>query len=144
MRIEKRSPTPGGMPLRIEGISKTYAGRTGYVEALRPVNLTVESGGFVCLLGPSGCGKSTLLSIVAGLEEASEGVIWADEQKVTGPGTDRVLLFQEAALFPWLDVLGNVKFGLHQKQLSASERARIALRFIDMVHLNGFEKSFVH
>jgi len=144
MQIEKGSPTPGGIPLRIEGVSKTYAGRTGNVEALRPVNLTVEPGEFVCLLGPSGCGKSTLLSIVAGLEEASGGVIWANEQKVTGPGTDRVLLFQEAALFPWLDVLGNVEFGLRQKQLSASERTRIALRFIDMVHLNGFEKSFVH
>lgn len=144
MHIEKWSPSPGGIPLRIEGVSKTYAGRTGNVEALRPVNLTVEPGEFVCLLGPSGCGKSTLLSIVAGLEEASEGTIWANEQKVTGPGTDRVLLFQEAALFPWLDVLGNVEFGLRQKHLSASERTRIALRFIDMVHLNGFEKSFVH
>ena len=97
------------------------AGRTGTVDALRPVNLEVEAGEFVCLLGPSGCGKSTLLNIVAGLEEASTGSVWANGKRVHGPGTDRVLLFQEAALFPWLDIQSNVEFGLRQIGLSAKE-----------------------
>ena len=65
--------TPGGIPLKIEGVSKIFPGRTGVVEALRPVDVEVQAGEFVCLLGPSGCGKSTLLSIIAGLEPATEG-----------------------------------------------------------------------
>jgi NitT/TauT family transport system ATP-binding protein len=135
---------PGGIPLRIEGVSKTFAGRACPVEALRPVDVDVAAGEFVCLLGPSGCGKSTLLSIIAGLEAASSGTIWADGRKVRGPGTDRVLLFQEAALFPWLDVQHNVEFGLRQAGLPARERVAEARRFIELVHLKGFEHSYVH
>jgi len=135
---------PGGIPLKIEGVSKIFAGRAGLVEALRPVDVDVAAGEFVCLLGPSGCGKSTLLSIIAGLETASSGTIWADGRKVRGPGTDRVLLFQEAALFPWLDVQHNVEFGLRQAGVPARERAVVARRFIELVHLKGFERSYVH
>ncbi len=137
-------PAPGGIPLKIEGVSKTFTGRAGAVEALQHVDLDVAAGEFVCLLGPSGCGKSTLLSIIAGLETASSGTIWAAGQKVRGPGTDRVLLFQEAALFPWLDVQHNVEFGLRQAGTPPRERAAIARRFIEGVHLKGFEKSYVH
>jgi NitT/TauT family transport system ATP-binding protein len=135
---------PGGIPLRIEGVSKTFPGRKGSVEALLPVNLEVEAGEFVCLLGPSGCGKSTLLSIIAGLEAASGGTIWANGKQVDGPGTDRVLLFQEAALFPWLDVQHNVEFGLRQIGTPAKERRALARRFLELVHLKGFERSYVH
>jgi NitT/TauT family transport system ATP-binding protein len=138
------SPTPGGISLKVEGVTKTFPGRAGIVEALRPVDVDVAAGEFVCLLGPSGCGKSTLLSIIAGLEPATGGTIWADGRKVRGPGTDRVLLFQEAALFPWLDVQRNVEFGLRQAGMSAKERAATARRFIELVHLKGFERSYVH
>src|SRR5258706_3734611 len=136
--------TPGGIPLRIEGVTKFFAGRSGTVEALRPVDVDVTAGEFICLLGPSGCGKSTLLSIIAGLEPASSGSIWADGRKVHSPGTDRVLLFQEAALFPWLDVQRNVEFGLRQAGMSKKERVALARHFIELVHLKGFERSFVH
>lgn len=135
---------PGGIPLRIEGVSKTFPGRKGSVEALLPVNLEVEAGEFVCLLGPSGCGKSTLLSIIAGLETASSGTIWANGRQIHGPGTDRVLLFQEAALFPWLDVQHNVEFGLRQIGTPTKERRALARRFLELVHLKGFERSYVH
>jgi NitT/TauT family transport system ATP-binding protein len=135
---------PGGIPLKIEGVSKIFTGRSGLVEALRPVDVEVQAGEFVCLLGPSGCGKSTLLSIIAGLESATDGVVLADGRIVRSPGTDRVLLFQEAALFPWLDVLHNVEFGLRQVGIPAKERAATALRFIELVHLKGFERSYVH
>src|SRR5947209_1627006 len=137
-------PAPGGIPLKIEGVTKTFAGRAGPVEALRPVDVDVAAGEFVCLLGPSGCGKSTLLSIIAGLEPASSGSIWADGRRVQSPGTDRVLLFQEAALFPWLDVQRNVEFGLRQAGMGKKERAALARHFIELVHLKGFERSFVH
>ncbi len=135
---------PGGIPLRIDGVSKTFPGRKGSVEALRPVNLEVEAGEFVCLLGPSGCGKSTLLNIIAGLEPASTGSVWANDKPVQGPGTDRVLLFQEAALFPWLDVQHNVEFGLRQIGTPAKERRASARPFLELVHLKGFERSYVH
>jgi sulfonate transport system ATP-binding protein len=134
----------GGIPLKIEGVSKTFTGRAGTVEALRPVDVDVEAGQFICLLGPSGCGKSTLLSIIAGLEIPTSGVVWAGGRKVRGPGTDRVLLFQEAALFPWLDVQRNVEFGLRQAGMSAKERSATAQRYIELVHLKGFERSYVH
>jgi NitT/TauT family transport system ATP-binding protein len=135
---------PGGIPLRIEGVSKTFPGRSGSLEALQTVHLAVEAGEFVCLLGPSGCGKSTLLSIIAGLESASTGTVWANGRQVQGPGTDRVLLFQEAALFPWLDVEHNVEFGLRQIGTPARERRALARRFLELVHLQGFERSYVH
>jgi NitT/TauT family transport system ATP-binding protein len=135
---------PGGIPLKIENITKTFNGRAGIVEALHPVDVDVEAGEFVCLLGPSGCGKSTLLSIIAGLETPTSGAVFADGRKVRGPGTDRVLLFQEAALFPWLDVRRNVEFGLRQQGMPAKERAAIAQRHIELVHLKGFERSYVH
>ncbi len=133
---------PGGIPLRIDGVSKTFSGRTQTVEALLAVNLEVAAGEFVCLLGPSGCGKSTLLSIIAGLETATTGTVWANGREVRGPGTDRVLLFQEAALFPWLDVQHNVEFGLRQAGVSARERTTLAQHFIELVHLKGFERSY--
>src|SRR6202048_4724911 len=124
-RIEQTAsndqPAPGGIPLKIEGVSKTFVGRARSVEALSPVNVDIAAGEFICLLGPSGCGKSTLLSIIAGLEAASSGTIWANDKQVDGPGTDRVLLFQEAALFPWLDVQHNVEFGLRQIGTPARE-----------------------
>lgn len=135
---------PGGISLRLSGVSKTFAGRKEPVEALRPVDLDVEASEFVCLLGPSGCGKSTLLSIIAGLESASSGAIWADGREVRGAGTDRVLLFQEAALFPWLDVRGNIEFGLRQTGMPAKQRGDIAQSLIERVRLTGFERSYVH
>ncbi|MGZ6388911.1 MAG: ABC transporter ATP-binding protein [Ktedonobacterales bacterium] len=134
----------GGISLRLSGVTKTFAGRRGTVEALRPVDLKVDAGEFVCLLGPSGCGKSTLLSIIAGLEGATTGAIWADGREVRGAGTDRVLLFQEAALFPWLDVRGNIEFGLRQTGMPAKQRGEIAHRLIERVRLTGFERSYVH
>ncbi len=148
LRVERTmrndQPTPGGIPLKIEGVSKIFPGRAGAIEALRPVDIDVATGEFVCLLGPSGCGKSTLLSIIAGLEPPSGGTVLADGRIVRGPGTDRVLLFQEAALFPWLDVQHNVEFGLRQAGMPAKERAATARRYIELVHLKGFERSFVH
>ncbi|HEU0000463.1 MAG TPA: ABC transporter ATP-binding protein [Ktedonobacteraceae bacterium] len=135
---------PGGISLKVEGVSKVFPGHSGAVEALRPVDVDIAAGEFICLLGPSGCGKSTLLSIIAGLESASGGKVLADGKVVRGAGTDRVLLFQEAALFPWLDVQRNVEFGLRQAGIRAKERADIARRFIEIVHLKGFERSYAH
>ena len=130
--------------LRVQGVSKTFTSGRKMVQALRPVDLKVATGEFVCFLGPSGCGKSTLLSIIAGLEGVSSGTVWANGREVKGPGTDRILLFQEAALFPWLNVQHNVEFGLQQMGIPAKKRRAIAHKFIEVVHLKGFERSYVH
>jgi len=114
------------------------------VHALGPIDLRVERGEFVCLVGPSGCGKSTLLGNIAGLETADAGSLRANGREVRGPSPDRVLLFQEAALFPWLDVQANVEFGLRERGIPRCERKQAAQHYVDLVHLNGFERSFVH
>src|SRR5664279_1700400 len=101
--------------LAIEHVSKSFQSSSGLVQALENVSLSVSEGEFVCLVGASGCGKSTLLNIIAGLEEPDSGAVLADGKPIAGPGRERLVMFQEAALFPWLDVLGNVLFGLKLK-----------------------------
>jgi NitT/TauT family transport system ATP-binding protein len=133
-----------GTALDVQGVSKSYQQRDGTLLALSPVDVHVRAGEFLCIVGPSGCGKSTLLSIVAGLEPASTGRVIANGRLVEGPGPERILLFQEAALFPWLDVRGNVEFGLRERGIGRKERAELAQRYIDLVHLSGFESSYVH
>src|SRR5262249_13835766 len=119
--------------LAIDGVSKWF--RDGVVEthALENVSLQVEEGEFVCLVGPSGCGKSTLLNMIAGLEFPDQGGIMADGRMVQGPGRERMVMFQESALFPWLTVLGNVLFGLKLKpSLTDAERVEVARYYIKL------------
>jgi NitT/TauT family transport system ATP-binding protein len=112
--------------------------------ALHDVNIEVHAGEFVCLLGPSGCGKTTLLYALAGHIEPSGGRISIDGVKVKGPGPDRLLVFQEPALFPWLSVRQNLVFALRARGLSRGEAAARAAEFIPLVHLEGFEDALPH
>lgn len=131
--------------LRVENVSKTFKSRTGPVQALDRVSLKVNEGEFVCLVGASGCGKSTLLNIIAGLEKPDEGTVTADGQPVTQPGRERLVMFQEAALFPWLDVLGNVLFGLKLKHnLTNKDRKEVARYYLELVGLTKFERANIH
>jgi len=114
------------------------------VEAFRDVSLTVNRREFVCLVGPSGCGKSTFLRSIAGLERPTSGQILVTGHKVTRPGADRGMVFQEYALFPWKTTRANVEFGLRLKGVGKEERGAIARRFIDLVGLQGFEDKFPH
>ncbi len=131
------------MKVDLRGVTKTFEGKHP-VLALDAIDLAVGAGEFVCLLGPSGCGKSTLLNLVAGLDRPTSGDVLIDGQPVQGPGTDRVMIFQTAALFPWLDVLGNVAFGLRMTGGARREREEVARRYLRMVHLLDFEQTFVH
>lgn len=134
----------GGLPLHIQDVSKQFHTNSGMLTALEPVSLDVAAGEFVCLLGPSGCGKSTLLNLIAGLDAPTTGSVSVGGQLVHGPGPDRALLFQEAALFPWLDVQRNVEFGLRQRGVPRRQRAEVAADLLARVNLQGFERNFVH
>ena len=131
--------------LVVEGVSKWFRARKADVHALDDVNIEVTEGEVVCLVGPSGCGKSTLLDIIAGLTKPDRGRVLADGRPVEGPGRQRLVMFQESALFPWLDVFGNVMFGLKlRSDLSNRERREIALRYLQLVGLEKFVHAHVH
>src|SRR5450755_3490864 len=131
--------------LAIESVSKSFKTATGTVQALDRVSLKVSEGEFVCLVGASGCGKSTLLNIIAGLEKPDSGLVMANGKPVTSPGRERHVMFQEAALFPWLDVLGNVLFGLRLKPgLRDKDRLDVAKYYLELVGLTRFEHSNIH
>jgi len=112
--------------------------------ALDNINLQVHAGEFVCIVGPSGCGKSTLLHLIAGLQPQTSGQILIDGKPVQGPGTDRILIFQEHGLFPWLTVGQNVEFGMKMKGIPKAEREEKTRYYLRLVHLAKFEKSYIH
>jgi len=130
--------------LIIDKVSKSFSERKGgkVTHALQDFNLEVGAGEFVTIVGPSGCGKTTLLKIVAGLEIASEGAVYLDQNRVTGPGPERGLVFQDFALFPWRDVTGNVVFGPELLKVPAAERVKTAEHYIRLVGLSGNERKY--
>src|SRR5437879_8545770 len=131
--------------LAIEGVSKNFRSASGDVLALDRVSLNVAEAEFVCLVGASGCGKSTLLNIIAGLEKPDSGTVLQDGKPVTGPGRERLVMFQEPALFPWLNVFGNVLFGLKLKpNLTNKDRHDVAKYYLELVGLSRFERANVH
>jgi NitT/TauT family transport system ATP-binding protein len=127
-------------------VSKTYFDPAGNnsVLALSDISLTVGAQQFVSVIGPSGCGKSTFLRIVAGLDRPTSGEIQVSGRRVTGPGADRGMVFQEYALLPWKTTEANVEFGLRLKKMPREKRRAITQRFIDLVGLTGFEKKYPH
>jgi NitT/TauT family transport system ATP-binding protein len=138
------APRTDGPKLRLRGVERTFRTGRGATAALGPLDLDVREGEFVCCVGPSGCGKTTLLNLVAGLEAPDRGEVIFDGRPVTGPGPDRIVIFQELGLFPWMTVLGNVEFGLKLRGVAAAERRERALRQLRLVHLTGFEQARVH
>jgi NitT/TauT family transport system ATP-binding protein len=131
--------------LAIDNVSKSFQSASGAVLALDHVSLTVAEGEFVCLVGASGCGKTTLLNIIAGLEKPDSGSVLADGKPVTGPGRERLVMFQEPALFPWLDVFGNVLFPLKLKaNLTNKDRRDVAKYYLELVGLSRFEHANIH
>jgi len=127
----------------VENVSKVFKGRAGIVKALQDINLSIREGEIFCLIGPSGCGKTTLLNIIAGLEKPTSGEVFLDGKKIYGPSPERQVVFQQFALFPWMTVLENVEFGLRfKKNISASERRKIAMKYIEFMGLKGFENAY--
>lgn len=128
-----------GKPLSLHGLAKRYTSADGrVVEALLPVDLDIAAGEFLVVVGPSGCGKSTMLNILAGLTPPSGGEARIGEVLVRGPDIDRGMVFQDYALFPWLDAIGNVEFGLERKGVPRRQRREVAMRYLEMVGLADF------
>ena len=126
-------------------VGKKFQSTTrGVTAALRDMSLTVEDGEFVCLVGPSGCGKTTLLNLIGGLERPDDGEVRVHGKRVRGPGPDRGVMFQDAALFPWLSVAENVAFGMKELRLSRAVREARAKKYLDLVKMSGFAKAWVH
>ena len=131
--------------IEVQHVCKTYAtAHRGALPALEDVSLCVRRGEFVCLLGPSGCGKSTLLNIMSGLETADSGRILQNGLPTAHPENTRAIVFQDFALFPWLNVLGNVMFSLRHSKLSRKERETVAREKLKSVGLASYEKAQVH
>jgi sulfonate transport system ATP-binding protein len=131
--------------LAIEEVSKSFQSASRAVLALDRVSLNVAEGEFVCLVGASGCGKTTLLNIIAGLDKPDRGSVLADGKPVAGPGRERLVMFQEPALFPWLNVFGNVLFGLKLKpNLTNKDRREVAKYYLELVGLSRFEHANIY
>jgi NitT/TauT family transport system ATP-binding protein len=127
-----------------QGVGKTYAAKTGTVEALRGIDLACGTGEFVCLLGLSGCGKSTLLQLIAGLERATAGTIEINGRAIDGPAAETSIVFQDHGLFPWMTVERNVAFNMKARGVPAAERRAQAAAFIAMTGLSGFATRYPH
>ena len=130
------------MPLVIQGLNKHFDNSDK--ATLNEIDLEIESGEFVCIVGASGCGKSTLLNLVAGLEKPTGGKILLDGKEVTGPGADRTVMFQEHGLFPWLNVIENVKFGMKLAGVPKDEQEQKAMHYLKMVHLEDYKDYPIH
>ena len=110
--------------------------------ALEDVSFSIAPNEFVSIVGRSGCGKTTLLNLIAGLLKTSQGQILINQKAVEGPGLDRGMVFQNAALFPWLTAIENIEFGPQNQGVSKTERRRLAQDLIELVRLKGFEKKY--
>ncbi len=115
-----------------------------HVLALDNVSCEIPAGQFLCIIGPSGCGKSTLLHAIAGFVKGTSGEALQDGKPIDRPGPDRIVIFQEYGLFPWLTVAENVEFGLLAKGVAAAERRQTVQRYLELVKLGGFERRYPH
>lgn len=131
------------MFLHINNVNKEFGNSNSVNTVLSNINLDIKEGEFVSILGPSGCGKSTLLSIVAGLTKPSSGEVFLHGEKITKPGRDRGMVFQQAALFPWMTVEENVMFAL-RKEMKKNEAREVAHQYLKMVQLSNYTKHSPH
>lgn len=131
--------------LKMIDVTKIFKKADGEkVVAISNINLEVRKNEFVCLVGPSGCGKTTILKLLAGLDVPSKGDIFIDGEPINGPSSDRGIVFQEYALFPWRTVLENVTFGLEMKKIGKKEREQKSRHYLELVGLEGYAKAYPH
>jgi NitT/TauT family transport system ATP-binding protein len=134
--------------LEIKDVTKSFYRNDGkqstLINAIENIDLAVNDGEFVCLVGPSGCGKSTLLNILAGLDNPTKGQVVLNGRQISGTGPDRIMVFQENALFPWMKVIDNVEFGLKIAKVEKIKRREIAMQYLDMMQLTKYAEAYVY
>lgn len=134
--------------LEIKDVTKSFYRNDGkqstLINAIENIDLAVNDGEFVCLVGPSGCGKSTLLNILAGLDNPTNGQVVLNGRQIIGTGPDRIMVFQENALFPWMKVIDNVEFGLKIAKVEKIKRREIAMQYLDMMQLTKYAEAYVY
>ncbi len=134
--------------LEIKDVTKSFYRNDGkqstLINAIENIDLAVNDGEFVCLVGPSGCGKSTLLNILAGLDNPTKGQVVLNGRQISGTGPDRIMVFQENALFPWMKVIDNVEFGLKISKVEKIKRREIAMQYLDMMQLTKYAEAYVY
>lgn len=144
-RTAVRAPEMVSTPLlTLREVSRRFQSSRHDTLALDGISLEIKAGEFVCVVGPSGCGKSTLLNIVAGVDRADRGDVLFEGQPIRRAGAERVVVFQDAALYPWLNVRANVEFGLKMKGVRGKERQAQVNRYLELVNLRTFERAFIH
>ena len=116
--------------LTVRNVTKRFETSRHDTTALQEISLEIKKGEFICVVGPSGCGKSTLLNLIAGLDSPTSGELTFDGHAIRGPGAERVVVFQEPALYPWLNVRANVEFGLKVKGTPRGERRDIVDHYL--------------
>lgn len=147
--LESLIQTKNNSVLELKNITKEYQDNKSRVKTKHTVinnlNLNIKDGEFVTIVGPSGCGKSTLLNLVAGLDQTFGGSIQVDDKPLAlSPSTDRVVVFQEGALFPWLTVYGNIEFGLAIGNVPKKQRNEKVKKLIEMIQLTNFTNAYIH
>lgn len=128
------------MQLSFQNVTKRFSG----LHVIESFSRDIAPGQLVALIGPSGCGKSTLLHMAAGLERPSSGCLLANDRPITGPHPERMLMFQENALYPWLTLVQNVALALELQKVGKPEALRQARSWLAKVHLSGFEAYYPH
>lgn len=128
----------------VRNVSKIFEGGPHHAKVVAVDNVSCEipQGEFLCIIGPSGCGKTTLLHMLAGFTRPSSGEVVSAGKPVTRPGPERIVMFQEYGLFPWMTVAENVEFGLEAKGVPGKERKELVARYVDLVGLSGFENRY--
>lgn len=126
----------------LRDLRMSFPGKGGEpsIQVLDGITLEVRQGEFVVLVGPSGCGKSTILNILGGFQRATSGEVYVGGEPIRGPDPRRIFVFQENGVFPWLNVRENIGFGLSNR--SRREREEMIARYLEMVELVGFEKTY--
>ena len=129
--------------ISVRGLTKSFQAIKGEtVEAIHGLDFDVGENEFVGIVGPSGCGKSTLLYIIAGFISPTSGEVLIDRARISGPGPDRGIVFQEYALFPWKTVQDNIKYGLEEKGVSREEMERTVQKYVRLMGLEGFQRKY--
>lgn len=128
--------------IAVQEVNKVYRTKNSATVALEKININVSPNEFVSIVGPSGCGKSTLLRMIAGLDTPTSGEIRLQDKVILGPGADRGMVFQTYTLFPWLNVEENIRFGLDLNKVSKRESAAVVEKYLELIGLSGFRKSY--